>query len=103
MPKRSDSTIAGGERRALPAALGQRIARAFLAPRTLPVRSTLTLGRGEGRVHVILQSSGGGLRLIAICRPADREVVARALAHARLALAARGCELEMQTGFLACS
>jgi hypothetical protein len=103
VPKRSPSACPSSERRALPASLAQRIARAFLAPRTLPVRSTLTLGRGEGRVHVVLQSSGECLRLIAICRPADRELVARALAQARLELAGRGYALETKTGAFRCS
>lgn len=103
VPKRSPSAFPSGERRALPASLAQRIARAFLVPRTLPVRSTLTLGCGKGRVHVVLQGSGQSLRLVAICRPADRELVARALAQARLELAGRGCALETTTGALPCS
>ena len=87
-PQRSRALLSPNDRRALPASLARRIARAFFAPRSLPMRSTLTLGRGEGRVHVILQNSGGRMRLIAICRPADREVVIRALAQARLELIA---------------
>ena len=100
--KRSD-TPASGDVRGKPADLARRIARTILAPRALPVRSTLTLGRGEGRVHLILQTGNGRVRLIALCRPADRDVVARAVAQARQALSLRGYELETRTGAFACS
>jgi hypothetical protein len=42
------------------------------------------------------------MRLIAICRPADRETVARALAQVRFALAARGRRLETEVGLPSC-
>ncbi len=101
--KRFDAALSVEERNASTKSLARRIARAVSTPRTFPVRSTLSLGRGEGRVHVILQSGNGRLRLTAICHPADRDVVARAVARARLALAMRGWELEAKTGTFACS
>jgi len=83
-------------------ALAQRIERAFSEPRANPKRATFTLGRGNARVHVVLQTSGSRATLLAICRPELRPVVARALAAARLALAARGIDL-CETARQACS
>ncbi|MGB8520706.1 MAG: hypothetical protein WCD38_11150 [Candidatus Tumulicola sp.] len=101
--KRFDAAVSIDARSAAARSLARRIARAVSSPRTLPMRSTLSLGPGEGRVHVILQNGNGRLRLIAICRPADRDVVARAVAQVRLALAMRGWELEAKTGAFVCS
>ena len=67
------------------------------------VRSTLTLGRGEGRVHIVLQSDGGRTRMFAVCRPVDRQRVARALEEVRYALAAAGCVLESRMRAASCS
>jgi hypothetical protein len=70
--------------------LGRRIELRF-ASATQPVaRATFSLGRGAARVHIIMQSDGATARLVAICRPQLREIVARALAEARLALRFRG-------------
>jgi hypothetical protein len=85
------------DRRSLRSPLARKIERAFLRPAPRPVRSTFTLG-GEARVHVTLQSAGGGLRLIAVCAPRCREAVARALEEARYALAARGISLDARVG-----
>lgn len=101
--KRFDTSIEAEERRTSKIRLAKRIAHAALSFRTIPVRSALTLRHGEGRVYLILQNANGRLRLIAICRPADRDAVAGAVARARVALAMRGCELEVKTGAFACS
>lgn len=77
-------------RRALRGPLGQRIEQAFCDSRWHPKRATFSIGRGSARVHVILQTSGTRMTLLALCRPEMRSIVARALAQARLALAARG-------------
>lgn len=71
-------------------ALAEKIERAFLNPHKRVLRSTISLGPGEGRVHVLLQGSGDRLLVIAVCRPADRQRVAAALERVRVALAARG-------------
>ncbi len=71
-------------------ALSRRIQLRFAASEQRTTRATFTLGRGRARVHVIMQSNGATARLIAICRPQMRDVVARALSEARLALRARG-------------
>jgi len=72
--------------------LAAQIERAFCRPRAYPKRATLSVGRGRARVHVILQTSGTKAALLAVCRPEMREIVARALAQARVALASRGID-----------
>lgn len=70
--------------------LSRRIERTFSRTGGTVRRATFSLGRGRARVHVILQSHAGTVTLVALCRPEMRVEVARALARARLALAARG-------------
>jgi hypothetical protein len=78
---------------ALPLAV--RIARAFSDPRWRPKRATFSMGRGNARVHVILQTKGDSTTLVAVCRPELRAIVGRALTDARIALAARGIGVEV--------
>jgi hypothetical protein len=82
-------------RQALRPPLARRIERAFADPNSRARRATFSLGRGNARVHVILQSKGDRTVLLAICPPEARDVVSRALAQARRALAARGIGLEL--------
>jgi hypothetical protein len=77
------------DRRAARLPLAQRIERAFLAPGSRLRRATFSIGDGRGRVHVILHSKGDRVALVALCPPALRGVVARALAQVRFKLAAR--------------
>jgi hypothetical protein len=72
--------------------LSRRIERTFFRPNAPVRRATFSLGRGGARVHIILQSRAGTVTLVALCRPEMRQLVARALAQARLTLAARGFE-----------
>ncbi len=72
--------------------LSRRIERTFFRPDAAVRRATFSLGRGGARVHVILQSNAGTVTLVALCRPEMRQLVARALAQARMALATRGFE-----------
>jgi hypothetical protein len=68
------------------------------AATSLPVtQATFSFGRGSARVIVMMQTNGNTARLVAICRPAMRDVVARALAEARLALCARGITIALRT------
>ena len=92
-----------GPRRSQRATLAQRIERAFAgASRTK--RATFSLGRGDARVHVILQTIGERATLLAICRAEQRPIVARALLQARVALARRGIGVELcPLGERACS
>jgi hypothetical protein len=59
-------------------------------------RATFSVGRGSARIHVVLQTNGNRTTLIALCRPHLSEAVARALAQARVALAARGIGIELR-------
>jgi hypothetical protein len=74
--------------------LAERIERAFSVPSAHLKRATFTIGRGNARVHVILQTRGERTTLLALCRPDLRSVVGRALTEARCALAARGIGIE---------
>jgi hypothetical protein len=110
-PARTSGKRAAGEggmgvdRRAPRSALARNIERAFLHPRRPPERSTFAVGDGAARVHVVLQGKDGRLALVAICTPAQKAAVARALAHARFALASRGIPLDVEatTGRPSCS
>jgi hypothetical protein len=57
-------------------------------------RTTVKLEDGGGRVHLMLQSSGGVLRLIAVCKSQSRARVARALEEVLYALSLRGTAME---------
>jgi hypothetical protein len=85
------------DRRAVRSPLARRIERTFLDPARPVRRATFSFaGAREGtraRVHVALQSGASGMRLVAVCPPALRAGVARALDQARYALAARGITL----------
>lgn len=74
--------------------LAFRIERAFTAAMT-PKRATFSLGRGNARVHVVLRTTPTRTMLIALCRPELRADVGKALAQARVALAARGIALDV--------
>jgi hypothetical protein len=76
------------DRRTRQSSLARRIERRFLNPGTGSQRATFSAG-GK-RVHVLVQASAGRVHLVAVCPPALRETVARALAQARFALASRG-------------
>ena len=91
------------KRRGARAPLARRIERVFAAS-TPPQRATFSLGHGTARVHVILQTSGRGSTLVALCRPELESIVSRALALAGQALAARGIVVEMRArGIVRCS
>ena len=87
LPPRSG--LMEGDRRTMRSSLARKIERAFLHPSRPSRRATFTLGQGA-RVHVALQNSPRGLHIVAVCAPAHREAVARALEEARYALATRG-------------
>ncbi|MEO6835481.1 MAG: hypothetical protein ABI231_06190 [Candidatus Tumulicola sp.] len=105
-PARVRETPAEGiaaDRRAPRSALARSIERAFLDPRWRLERSTFSVGDGGARVHVVLQTSRNRARLVAICPPAAKGAVARALAQARFALASRGIPLDLEdAGALPC-
>jgi hypothetical protein len=55
-----------------------------------PRRSTVTLEGSSGRIVLMVQTRGARTHMVAVCRPQAREIVARAVAQARYALALRG-------------
>jgi hypothetical protein len=66
----------------------RRIERAIAARADRPAVSCVTIGDRAGRVLVMVRSDGARTRVIAVCPPALRDEVERALAHARFALGA---------------
>lgn len=84
------SPFAVAERRAPRSTLARRIESVLFGPRSQVKRASFTIG--HGRVHVVLHSKGDRVALVALCSPHLRGIVARALAQARFALAARGIQ-----------
>jgi len=82
------------DRRAPRSALARKIERAMLKPHTGAQKRSFTIDGEHGRVHVLLQSRGTQLKLVAICPPKARAHVCAALAQARYALALRGIDLD---------
>ncbi len=80
------------DRRSIRSPLARKIERAFLHPMRSPQSASFALG-GGGKVHVTLRKGRGGLHLVAVCAPAARDAVAKALEQARYALAVRGITL----------
>ncbi len=83
------------ERRAERSPLARRIERSFLDPARRTDRATFTLDGSSARVHVALQTTASGIRVIAVCPAAIRAGVARALDEVRYALAVRGIALHV--------
>jgi hypothetical protein len=78
------------ERRAERSPLARRIERTFLNPLVRPQRATFTVDGTRARVHVTLQTTPAGVRIVAVCSASIRTRVLRALDEARYALGARG-------------
>jgi hypothetical protein len=91
---RDDAAWRMPDRRVPRTPLARRIESVLFDPRSQAKRASFTVGRG--RVHVVLQSKGDRVALVALCSPALRGIVARALAQARYALAARGIRGELE-------
>jgi hypothetical protein len=84
------------ERRLPAGGLGRRIANLVARPAAAAAgahAATVTV-RGA-RVHVIVRTHGAATRIVALCPPPLEARVARALAQARFALAARGVRVEV--------
>jgi|GEM_PF-506823 len=95
---RRPGTLADDRRRA-PAALGRALEGAVLRRAACGRlggrgRASFTVAAGAERVHVVVRAERGRMHVVALCAPAMRERVERALAHARFALAARGLRAE---------
>jgi hypothetical protein len=92
-PGSKSTSTATPERRAERSSLARRIERIFLHPIARPKRATFTIDGTAARVHVALQTTPAGVRIIAVCPASIQSRVARALDEARYALAARGIAL----------
>lgn len=84
------------ERRSPNVPLAQKLIRAFARPRAGVQRAAFSLGENQGRVHVVMHSAGGRVRIIAVCRARSRERVAQALEQARYALCVRGTAIDVE-------
>lgn len=85
--------LASPERRAERSALARHIERTFLNPMARTQRATFTIDGTRTRVHVALQTTPAGVRIVAVCPASIQARVSRALDEARYALAARGITL----------
>lgn len=102
--KRPAHMSAAADRRASRSPLARRIERTFLDPRANVKRATFSVGEEGVRVHVVLQSRGERVHLVALCAPRVRDTVVQALAQARYALASRGIVIDVEAkGEEACS
>lgn len=82
------------ERRCAPSPLARRIVRTFARIAPSRAAAPVSVRAGTARVTVLLRTTGRAVELIALCVPAARPAVERALVEARYALAARGVRLE---------
>ena len=82
------------DRRILRTKLAEKIEQAFLRPKHPPKHASFALEGVRGRVQILLQQQGNHMQIVALCPPAAREVVARALSQARYALSLRGLQLQ---------
>jgi hypothetical protein len=90
------ATAPEGDRRAERSSLARRIERTFLNPRARVRRASFAIDGSGARIHVALQTHGNRVRLVAICPPSVRPIVAKALVQARFALSARGIDLAVE-------
>lgn len=78
--------------------LARSIERALFRSAQTPRRASFTLGGGDGRVHIVVQTSGSHVRLIAFCAPKARTRVVCALAQIRWDLSGQGFEVHASIG-----
>jgi hypothetical protein len=83
------------ERRAPQTELARRIENAVARRRAFEGSAAFAVRAGGERVHVLVRCGGARTRIVAVCSPRLRELVERALAHARFALAGRGVRAEV--------
>jgi hypothetical protein len=77
------------ERRATASPLARRVGHAVATATRRTIPSAVTIADRAGRVVVMVHTRGDRTHVVALCSPALRDAVERALAHARFALA--GC------------
>lgn len=81
------------ERRAPHSPLAKSIERAVSKRRAQRRGAAFSIGTDAGRVRILVRSTGGRVRIFAVCAPRVKERVAAALAQARYALSSRGIDL----------
>jgi hypothetical protein len=85
---------AAPERRASKSELTRTLERALLRRLPRAAQAQFALAAAGGRVQLLVRADGTRTRIVAVCAPALRERVERALAQARFALAARAVRVE---------
>lgn len=93
--------VPANDRRVLRTKLAEKIEQTFLRPKTPPKHASFALEGARGRVQILLQQRGSHTQIVALCPPAAREIVARALSQARYALSLRGLSVQARVGGLA--
>ena len=85
------------ERRVRVSPLAARIVRGVRARMHPNATASFTVRDDAARVHLVMRSEGGRLRVVAVCSPRLKERVERALAHARFVLAGSGARVEVSS------
>jgi hypothetical protein len=94
--KRTRTIATPVDRRSVRSPIARKIEHSFLRPNLTATRATFTIDGSSARVHVSMQQTRSGLRLVAVCPSRLRESVASALEQARYALAARGIAIDAE-------
>jgi hypothetical protein len=84
-------------------ALARRIESALARRAGAAARATFVVADGSKRALIVVQTRGSSTHLVAVCAPAQREAIARALAQVRGSLQARGIVLYSRIENAACS
>jgi hypothetical protein len=82
------------ERRARNDAPPRRVERGLVRREAAAPVASFVVRAANGRVHLVVRSAAGATRVVAVCVPALRERVERALAQARCTLAGHGVRAE---------
>ena len=92
-PRHGTVRDVAAERRSLAPRFARRIARDVVRSVAREGAASFTVRDACARVRVFVRVDGVRVRVVALCSPALRERVERALAHARFACASRGLEI----------
>ncbi|HEY4441826.1 MAG TPA: hypothetical protein VGN14_15300 [Candidatus Elarobacter sp.] len=85
----------GVDRRAPRTALATRLERVLQRRAARTPAAQFAVRAAGGRIHLVVRAEHGRTHVVALCAPKLRDRVARALAHARFALAAAGLRCEV--------
>lgn len=93
-PVRREDSAETAERRMPKSELARRIERGLAQRAPRERAASFTVPAADGRVQLVVRCDGTRTRVVAVCAPALRERVERALAQARFALAGCGVRAE---------